>query len=127
MSDIPVVRIAVIGVGSAGLAALKQAVDAFSRPEVAKRVKLDLVGFETRSEVGGLWQVTHSTQDRDRLTARNYVADVKPFAQSQRPDENGVVRTYRYPTEGENPTPFYENLRATLPGVSRDRPLNLVG
>jgi hypothetical protein len=54
-----------------------------------------------------------------RLMGRNYVADVKPFAQSQRPDENGVVRTYRYPTEGENPTPFYENLRATLPGVSR--------
>lgn len=53
-----------------------------------------------------------------RLMGRNYVADVKPFAQSQRPDENGVVRTYRYPTEGENPTPFYENLRATLPGVS---------
>jgi hypothetical protein len=56
----------------------------------------------------------------ERLMGRNYVADVKPFAQSQRPDENGVVRTYRYPTEGENPTPFYENLRATLPGVRRD-------
>ena len=55
MNEIPTVRIAVIGVGSAGLAALKQAVDAFSRPEVVKRVKLDLVGFETRSEVGGLW------------------------------------------------------------------------
>jgi uncharacterized protein with NAD-binding domain and iron-sulfur cluster len=55
MSEIPTVRIAVIGVGSAGLAALKQAADAFGRPEVAKRVKLDLVGYETRSEVGGLW------------------------------------------------------------------------
>jgi len=55
--------------------------------------------------------------DKMRLMDRNYVADVKPFAQSQRPDENGVIRTYRYPTEGENPTPFYENLRATLPGV----------
>lgn len=57
MTEIPTVRIAVIGVGSAGLAALKQAVDAFSRPEVVKRVNLDLVGFETRSEVGGLWSV----------------------------------------------------------------------
>jgi hypothetical protein len=46
------------------------------------------------------------------------VADVKPFAQAQRAGEDGVVRTFRYPTEGENPTPFYENLRATLPGVS---------
>ena len=56
--ELQTVRIAVIGVGSAGLAALKQAVDAFDRPEVVKRVKLDLVGFETRSEVGGLWSVS---------------------------------------------------------------------
>lgn len=62
--------------------------------------------------------VSHRNTDMGRLMGRNYVADVKPFAQSQRHDENGVVRTYRYPTEGENPTPFYENLRATLPGVS---------
>lgn len=48
-------RVAVIGVGSAGLAALKQAVDAFSRPEVASRTRLELVGFETRDDVGGLW------------------------------------------------------------------------
>jgi hypothetical protein len=54
--------------------------------------------------------------------SRNFVADVKPFAQAQRAGEDGVVRTFRYPTEGENPTPFYENLRATLPGVSdRDK------
>jgi hypothetical protein len=63
--------------------------------------------------------VSNDDIDMGRLMCRNYVADVKPFAQSQRPDENGVVRTYRYPTEGENPTPFYENLRATLPGVGR--------
>ena len=63
--------------------------------------------------------VSNDNTDRSRLMDRNYVAEVKPFAQSQRPDENGVIRTYRYPTEGENPTPFYENLRATLPGVRR--------
>jgi len=63
--------------------------------------------------------VSGDNTGRSRLMNRNYVADVKPFAQSQRPDENGVMRTYRYPTEGENPTPFYENLRATLPGVGR--------
>ena len=62
--------------------------------------------------------VSNDDTDKMRLMDRNYVANVKPFAQSQRPDENGVIRTYRYPTEGENPTPFYENLRATLPGVS---------
>ena len=56
--EIQIVRIAVIGVGSAGVAALKQAVDAFNRPEMVKRVKLDLVGYETRSEVGGLWSVS---------------------------------------------------------------------
>lgn len=52
-----------------------------------------------------------------RLKSRNYVSEIKPFAQAQRIGEDGVVRTFRYPTEGENPTPFYENLRATLPGV----------
>ena len=52
------------------------------------------------------------------LKNRNYVSEIKPFAQAQRIGEDGVVRTFRYPTEGENPTPFYENLRATLPGVS---------
>lgn len=49
------IRVAVIGVGSAGLAALKQAADAFSRPEAASRSRLELVGFETRADVGGLW------------------------------------------------------------------------
>jgi hypothetical protein len=44
---------------------------------------------------------------------RNYDHDPKPFKQNI---VDGQV--VRYPIEGENPTPFYENLRATLPGVS---------
>lgn len=47
------VRIAVIGAGSAGLAQIKQCLDAFRRPEVKHR--LELVAFEPRSDVGGLW------------------------------------------------------------------------
>jgi cation diffusion facilitator CzcD-associated flavoprotein CzcO len=47
------VRIAVIGAGSAGLAQIKQILDAFSRPGVEKQ--LELVAFETRDDVGGLW------------------------------------------------------------------------
>lgn len=55
--DMATTRIAVIGIGSAGLGQLKQTRDAFERSEVRRRTKLELVGIETRSEVGGLWWV----------------------------------------------------------------------
>lgn len=54
-TDVPVTRVAVIGIGSAGLAQLKQTRDAFERDEVRGRTKLELVGFESRSDVGGIW------------------------------------------------------------------------
>lgn len=50
---------------------------------------------------------------RSFTTVRNYVSDPKPFI--QRHGSDGT--TYMYPAAGENPTPFYEDLRATLPGV----------
>lgn len=95
-------RVAVIGIGSAGLGQLKQTQDAFAR---AGR-QLELVGFEMKDEVGGLW---------------NYVSEVKPFIRKH-DDGGGRGRTYIYPPAGEDPTPFYENLRATLPGVSHFDP-----
>jgi hypothetical protein len=48
-------RIAIIGAGSSGLAQLKQLLDAFSRPGVESR--LEVVVFESRSEIGGVWSV----------------------------------------------------------------------
>lgn len=50
-----ITRVAVIGIGSAGLGQLKQTRDAFARAEVREQKALELVGFETRDEVGGLW------------------------------------------------------------------------
>ena len=49
------IRVAVIGIGSAGLCQLKQLKEAFARPEVRSGKCLELVGFEGRSDVGGLW------------------------------------------------------------------------
>ncbi|ORY29327.1 hypothetical protein BCR39DRAFT_532347 [Naematelia encephala] len=101
MSDLPITKIAVIGIGSAGLAQLKQAKDAFNRPQVASRTRLELVGFESRDDVGGLW---------------NYDPSPKPFTRKLLPDDSeGAGRAYLYPVRGQNPTPFYDNLRATLP------------
>lgn len=60
MSD--TIRIAVIGAGSAGIAQAKQAIDAFhskqylSKP-ASDRKQLELVVFEERDEVGGVWSV----------------------------------------------------------------------
>lgn len=50
-----VVRVAVIGIGSAGLGQLKQLIDAFEREDVRRTKRLELVGFETRDDVGGIW------------------------------------------------------------------------
>lgn len=50
-----VVRVAVIGIGSAGLGQLKQLKDAFERDDVKREKRLEVVGFETREDVGGIW------------------------------------------------------------------------
>ena len=50
-----VTRIAIIGAGSSGLAQLKQLLDAFARPHVS--TQLEVVLFESRSEIGGVWFV----------------------------------------------------------------------
>jgi cation diffusion facilitator CzcD-associated flavoprotein CzcO len=53
--SLPVTRVAIIGAGSSGLATLKQVVDAFARPEVKQRTSLDVVVYEAKSDVGGVW------------------------------------------------------------------------
>ena len=50
-----VVRVAVIGIGSAGLGQLKQLKDAFERDDVKREKRLEVIGFETREDVGGIW------------------------------------------------------------------------
>jgi cation diffusion facilitator CzcD-associated flavoprotein CzcO len=51
----PVKRIAIIGAGATGLVQLKNLLDVFSRPGVGH--DLDVVVFEIKSEVGGVWYV----------------------------------------------------------------------
>jgi cation diffusion facilitator CzcD-associated flavoprotein CzcO len=55
--DLPVTRVAIIGAGASGLTQLKQLLDAFARPEVRKRTRLEVVVFETKRDVGGVWYV----------------------------------------------------------------------
>jgi hypothetical protein len=45
--------IAVIGAGASGLAQIKQAIDAFARPESPTEALI--VGFESKDQVGGVW------------------------------------------------------------------------
>lgn len=45
-------RIAIIGAGAAGLAQAKQVLDAFRTSE---GLEVDLVVFEARRDVGGVW------------------------------------------------------------------------
>jgi protoporphyrinogen oxidase len=54
----PATRLAIIGAGSAGLTQLKNALEVFARPEV--KTELEVVVFESKTEVGGVWYVTKS-------------------------------------------------------------------
>jgi cation diffusion facilitator CzcD-associated flavoprotein CzcO len=60
------VRIAVIGAGPAGLAQAKQAIDTFNSERYAAKTiqprKLELIVFESRDQVGGVWYVSSLRQ-----------------------------------------------------------------
>lgn len=51
----PLTRIAVIGAGASGLATLAQLKEVYSRPKVAAETRVEIVGFESRDGVGGIW------------------------------------------------------------------------
>ena len=51
----PTKKIAIIGAGATGMVQLKNLVEVFSRPEV--EYGLEVVVFESKSEVGGVWYV----------------------------------------------------------------------
>lgn len=48
-------RIAIIGAGAAGLAQAKQVLDAFRTSSSGLQDGVDLVVFESRNDVGGVW------------------------------------------------------------------------
>lgn len=49
----PVIRVAVIGAGASGLVQTQQLLEAWSREAV--KTKLEVVVFEAREDVGGVW------------------------------------------------------------------------
>lgn len=61
----PTKRIAIIGAGSSGMVQLKNLLEVFRRPEV--KYELDVVVFESKPEVGGVWCVVLVRGCRDEV------------------------------------------------------------
>ncbi|OCF34111.1 hypothetical protein I316_04059 [Kwoniella heveanensis BCC8398] len=95
-------RVAVIGAGVSGLAAIQQLVEAFDRDEVKGKLELDLVVFESKNEVGGVWL----TDDRPKKSIRTHLPGQNTSSQAE--------EVYSYPPEWENPSPMYQGLRTNL-------------
>ncbi|RXK41849.1 hypothetical protein M231_00848 [Tremella mesenterica] len=93
-------RIAVIGLGAAGLCSLKQIKDAFSRSEVVEREEVEVVGFESNSDVGGVWFSNEKP---------------KSYQKKNHKSENGEETILVYPKKGKDPSPMYPGLRVNVP------------
>ncbi|KAK8861227.1 hypothetical protein IAR55_002046 [Kwoniella newhampshirensis] len=92
-------RIAVIGAGSSGLAQLQQLLETWKRDEV--RTKLEVVVFEAREDVGGVW-LADETKPKPHLLAKV-------------PNPSGPTQLFSYPPSSQAPSPMYEGLRTNLP------------
>ncbi|WVF66927.1 hypothetical protein IAT40_001670 [Kwoniella sp. CBS 6097] len=99
-------RVAVIGAGVSGLAAIQQLVEAFQRDNVKDELELDLVVFESKNEVGGVWL----TDDRPKKSVRTQLPSTNGSSTTCTQNDN----VYSYPPEWENPSPMYEGLRTNL-------------
>ncbi|EIW66196.1 hypothetical protein TREMEDRAFT_65802 [Tremella mesenterica DSM 1558] len=93
-------RIAVIGLGAAGLCSLKQIKDAFSRSEVVEREEVEVVGFESNSDVGGVWFSNEKP---------------KSYQKKNHKSEKGEETVLVYPEKGKDPSPMYPGLRVNVP------------
>jgi cation diffusion facilitator CzcD-associated flavoprotein CzcO len=54
----PVKRVAVIGAGAAGIAQAKEILEAFQHGK--SEFQVDLVVYESRSKIGGVWYVVYN-------------------------------------------------------------------
>lgn len=120
-------RIAIIGAGATGMVQLKNLLDIFSRPEV--EYELEVVVFESKPEVGGVWSVSLSPADESSLRGLMLIPD-RYSDENEKHHRRAVLtekgkgkeadheRMYFYPPEDEDPSPMYEGLHTNLPNVS---------
>jgi cation diffusion facilitator CzcD-associated flavoprotein CzcO len=134
-------RIAIIGAGAAGIAQAKQIVDAFhldTRTE--DDVRVDVVVFEARDRVGGVWYVTVSPEGWRAALCRRFrpnfsyvfgVAEtyrnqdpvppaqiIRPSSSSSRTSSQPADKIYAMSSQpGVRPSPIYPGLRTNLPKV----------
>ncbi|WVW79900.1 hypothetical protein I302_101870 [Kwoniella bestiolae CBS 10118] len=91
-------RIGIIGTGASGLSQIQQLLEIWDqRREDITKGGLEVVAFESKDDVGGVWL----TDDQPKANIRTHLPSR---------DE-----TYSYPPEGSNPSPMYQGLRTNLP------------
>ncbi|WWC60060.1 uncharacterized protein I303_102623 [Kwoniella dejecticola CBS 10117] len=104
-------RIGIIGAGASGLAQLQQLLEIWEeRKEVTGRSKLEVVVYETKDDVGGVWL----TDDQPKPNIRTHLPSTSSHTKGDETDDS-VKDTYSYPPAGENPSPMYQGLRTNLP------------
>ncbi|WWD16875.1 hypothetical protein CI109_101307 [Kwoniella shandongensis] len=92
-------RIAIVGAGSSGLAQLEQLLEVWARDEV--KTKLEVVVYEAREDVGGVWLADEEQP--------------KPHRLAKVSNSSGPMQVFSYPPATQNPSPMYEGLRTNLP------------
>lgn len=95
----PVIRVAVIGAGASGLTQTQQLLEAWSRKAV--KTKLEVVAFEARGDVGGVWLSEDGPKQAERTSL---------------PGENDKMDdVFSYSTASKISSPMYEGLRTNIP------------
>ncbi|KAK6907093.1 hypothetical protein I203_101082 [Kwoniella mangroviensis CBS 8507] len=99
--SLPTTRVGMIGAGASGLSQIQQLLEIWDQhKDVRGKTKLEIVGFESKSDVGGVWL----TDDQPKPNIRTHLTS----------KENNE-ETYSYPPKGTNPSPMYQGLRTNLP------------
>lgn len=86
----PVIRVAVIGAGASGLVQTQQLLEAWSREAV--KTKLEVVVFEAREDVGGVWLSEGGRCILLPDSLQDIIPDVRRFANQYPSSYNGFQR-----------------------------------
>ncbi|WWC68858.1 uncharacterized protein I206_102794 [Kwoniella pini CBS 10737] len=105
-------KIGIIGAGASGLAQLQQLLEIWEgKSEVSERSKLEIVVFESKDDVGGVWL----TDDQSKPNIRTHMPSKSNGSLNGNSERDEVEETYSYPPARENPSPMYQGLRTNLP------------